>query len=113
MKSNQTMKMKTKKTFIRNEAGNIDMITMGITAAIMFAIAIPIIFSTLGSLNITTTDTTLRTAMGEAAGFKPAANATSNLITQTNSFFSIGPIYLVVIVAVGIIGALLYLRQKT
>ncbi len=104
MKANQ-------KTLLNDNKANIEMITMGIVAGVMFAIAIPIIFNVIGSLNITTVDTTLRTAMSESSGFKPAANATNNLLTQINSFFSIGPIYLVVIVAVGIIAAILILRR--
>jgi hypothetical protein len=107
LKANQKFRLPDDKT------GNIEMITMGIVAAVMFAIAIPIVFNVLGSLNITTVDTNLRTAMGETAGFTPAANATNNLLTQVNSFFSIGPIYLVVVVAVGIIAAILVLRRFT
>ena len=107
MKANQKIR-----TF-KDDHANIEMITMGIVAAVMFAIAIPIVFNVIGSLSITTVDTTLRTAMSETAGFKPAANATNNLLTQTNSFFSIGPIYLVVVVAVGIIAAILVLRRFT
>lgn len=94
-----------------DKSANIEMITMGIIAAVMFAIAVPIIFNVIGSLNITTVDATLRSAMGETAPFTPAANATENLLTQVNSFFSIGPIYLVVVVAVGIIAAILVLRR--
>ena len=101
------------RNIFRNDFGNIEMITMGIVAAVMFAIAIPITFNVIGSVPITTVDTTLRTALGETAGFVPAANATNNLLTQVNSFFSIGPIYLVVVVAVGIIAAILVLRRFT
>lgn len=98
----------------RNEDGNIEMITMGIVAAVMFAIAIPIVYNVLGSLNIADIDTTLSNAIsGGQTGFTPAANATNSLLTQTNSFFSIGPIYLVVVVAVGIIAAILVLRRFT
>ena len=107
MKANQTIRLP------KDNRANIEMITMGIVAAVMFAIAIPIVFNVLGSLNISTVDTNLRTAMGEASTFTPAANATENLLTQTNSFFSIGPIYLVVVVAVGIIAAILVLRRFT
>ena len=105
------MKANQKPKLAENKEANIEMITMGIIAAVMFAIAVPIIFNVIGSLNISDTDTTLRTAMGETSGFKPAANATTNLLTQINSFFSIGPIYLVVVVAVGIIAAILVLRR--
>jgi ABC-type spermidine/putrescine transport system permease subunit II len=95
----------------RNKQANIEMITMGIVAAVMFAIAIPIIFNVVGSISTNSIDTSIRTGMGEVAGFKPAGNASKSLLTQVNSFFSIGPIYLVVVVAVGIIAAILVLRR--
>jgi hypothetical protein len=87
---------------------NIEMITMGIVAAVMFAIAIPIVFNVLTTINPTTIDTTLRLSNPWSNDTK---NATRNLLTQMNSFFSIGPIYLVVVVAVGIIAAILVLRR--
>ena len=107
---------------------NIEMITMGIIAAVMFAIAIPIIFNVAGSLDLTTIDTKLKENVygqtypadgGTAANASqaaynvtlPSANATDNVLTQINSFFAIGPIYLVVVVAVGIIAAILVLRR--
>ena len=99
--------------FKRNEDGNIEMITMGIVAAVMFAIAIPIVFNVVGSLSVSTIDTNLQNAGLGDSNYVPAANATGALLTQINSFFSIGPIYLVVVVAVGIIAAILVLRRFT
>ena len=110
--------------FRSNKNGNTDMITMAITAAILFGVGIILVFSTLSSVDIKTSqDNINKDIYGRVPGgtndswtaynvSTPVKNATNNLITQTNSFFSIGPIYLVVIVAVGIISALLYLRQK-
>jgi hypothetical protein len=106
MKSNQKSR-----GFVQNRFGNVEMITMAIVAAVMFAISIPITFNVIGSVPISDVDTQLRTALGETAGFVPAANATNSLLTQMNSFYSIGPIYLVVVAAVGIIAAILVLRR--
>lgn len=85
---------------------------MGIVAAVMFAISIPIVYNVIGSLGISDIDTSLSAAISNGqTGFTPAANATNSLIVQMNSFYSIGPIYLVVVVAVGIIAAILVLRR--
>lgn len=111
---------------------NVDMITTGIIAAMMFAIAIPLILGTISSVNIKTTqDTLLLNVYGLQSGgtggtqdnvnsswaaynaTKPVQNSTNSLLTQIGSFFSIGPIYLIVVVAVGIISALLILRSVT
>jgi hypothetical protein len=97
-----------------DENANIDMITMAIIAAVMFAISVPIIFNVVGSLDVSTIDTNLAlTVRGQNTTEygTPAANATGNLLTQVNSFFSIGPIYLVVVASVGIIAAILVLRR--
>ena len=87
-----------------NEEANVDMILTAVIAGIMFAIAIPIIFSVLGGIDYTTVD----------AGFSgtPALNASNSLLTNVNTFFTIGPIHLVVVAAVGIIAAVLLLRGR-
>ena len=112
--------------FKRNNNANVDMITTGITAAILFAIGIILIYSAISSADIKTAQDNINKdiygrvpGMGTNASYEaynvstPVVNVTNSLITQVNSFFAIGPIYLVVIVAVGIISALMYLRQKT
>ena len=90
--------------FKRNEDGNIDMITTAIIAAVMFAISIPIIFSVLGGIDYTGIDAALPGT--------PATNASTVLISNVNTFYTIGPIYLVVVAAVGIISAILMLRGR-
>jgi len=118
------MKANQKPKLAEDKEANVEMITMGIVAAVMFAIAVPIIFNVMGSLNTATIDTNIKTNVwGMSASNDnddanaswnatiPAGNATNSILTQVNSFFSIGPIYLVVVVAVGIIAAILVLRR--
>ena len=87
-----------------NEEANVDMILTAVIAGVMFAIAIPIIYSVLGGIDYTSVDAGLTGT--------PAANASNNLLTNLNTFFTIGPIYLVVVAAVGIIAAVLLLRGR-
>ena len=87
-----------------DDRANVDMILTAIIAGVMFAIAIPIIYSVLGGVNYTTIDAALSGT--------PAVNASNNLLTNLNTFFTIGPIYLVVVAAVGIIAAILLLRGR-
>ena len=87
-----------------NEEANVDMILTAVIAGVMFAIAIPIIFSVLGGVDYTTVDAGLEGT--------PALNASNSLLTNVNTFFTIGPIYLVVVAAVGIIAAVLLLRGR-
>ena len=112
--------------FKHNNNANVDMITTGITAAILFSIGIILIYSAISSADIKTAQDNINKdiygrvpGMGTNASYEaynvstPVKNVTNSLLTQVNSFFAIGPIYLIVIVAVGIIAALMYLRQKT
>ena len=101
--------------FRKNEDGDIDMITTAIIAAVMFAISIPIIFSTMASVNTTTIDAAFNKDVVDWAGTngsQPSLNASTHLISGVNTFYTIGPIYLVVVAAVGIISAILLLRGR-
>ena len=93
------------------------MILTAIVAGVMFAVAIPIIYSVVGGVDYTTTDLALRAVAGKGAhvgelnGSTYATNASNVLQTNLATFFTIGPIYLVVVAAVGIIAAILLLRR--
>jgi len=93
-----------------NKQANVDMILTAVIAGVMFAIAIPIIYSVLGGVDYTSVDTAL--GWNGTAGPSPATNASQSVITNLNTFFTIGPIYLVVVAAVGIIAAVLLLRGR-
>lgn len=90
--------------FYKDRDGNVDMILTAVIAGVMFAVAIPIIYSVLGGINYTTVDAALTGT--------PATNASQVLLTNLATFFTIGPIYLVVVAAVGIIAAILMLRGR-
>ena len=90
-----------------DEKANVDMILTAIIAGVMFAIAIPIIYSVLGGVDYTTVDSNFG-----GTTTTPATNASTNVLTNLNTFFTIGPIYLVVVAAVGIIAAVLLLRAR-
>jgi len=96
--------MKSLRKLKENKAGNVDMILTAVIAGVMFAIAIPIIYSVVGGVDYTTVDSGLTGT--------PALNASDSLLTNVATFFTIGPIYLVVVAAVGIIAAVLMLRAR-
>ena len=100
-----------------DEKANVDMILTAVVAGVMFAIAIPIVFNIMGSIGSSTLDSGLNinspAGNGTAlTGVTPAANASDNIVTNLETFFSIGPIYIVVVAAVGIIAAILLLRGR-
>jgi len=83
----------------KNDHGNVQMIIMAVVAGVVLAVAIPIIFSVVGGINTTTIDANLQGT--------PATNASSSLTSNVGTFFTISPIYLVVLAAVGIISAVM------
>jgi len=90
-----------------NETANVDMVLMAVVAAVVFAISIAIVYAVLGGIDYTTYD-----ASFGGTNRTPAANASDNLITNLNTFYQIGPIYIIVIAAVAIIGAIMVLRMR-
>jgi len=105
-----------------DDRANIDMILTAIIAGVMFAVAIPIIYSVVGGMDMTTMNQNiaLRVMGGATSGdamdiynnSTVVTNATDSLLTNVGTFFTIGPIYLVVVAAVGIIAAVLLLRGR-
>jgi heme/copper-type cytochrome/quinol oxidase subunit 2 len=87
---------------------NVDMILTAVVAGVMFAVAIPVIYSVLGGVDYVAIDAQLN----DHNGTSPAQNASNNTLSALATFFTIGPIYLIVIAAVGIIGAILLLRGR-
>ena len=80
-----------------------NMILAAIVMAIVFAIGIIIVYNVLASVDTTTIDAGLTGT--------PAANATEDLITNVNTFYTVGPIALIVVAAVGILSYVLLLRR--
>jgi len=100
----EEQKMESMRKMKDNEEANVDMILTAVIAGVMFAIAIPIIYSVLGGIDYTSVDAKLEGT--------PATNASVSLLSNLATFFTIGPIYLVVVAAVGIIAAVLLLRGR-
>ena len=92
------------RSLLKNDSGNIDMILTAVIAGIVFAISIAIIYSVLGGIDYTTIDAALSGT--------PADNASVSLQTNLATFYTLGPIYIVVIAAVGIIAAVMLIRGR-
>ena len=89
------------------------MILSAIVMAIVFAIGIIIVYNIIGGLDLTTIDDNLADNMGENTSlYTPAANATNDLVTNVNTFYTVGPIALIVVAAVGILSYVLLLRRS-
>jgi succinate dehydrogenase/fumarate reductase cytochrome b subunit len=90
----------------KDNDASIDMILTAIIAAIVFAISIAIVYAVLGGIDYTTYDAGIG-----VTNTTPAANASESLLGNLSTFYNLGPIYIVVIAAVGIIAAVLMVRR--
>ena len=102
--------------FLKNHEADVNMILTAVVMGIVFAVSIAIIYSIVGGFTWSTIDTNYNTAMGmtgdELANATNAANASDNLLTNLNTFYTLGPIAIVVVAAVGIIGYVLLIKSK-
>lgn len=101
--------------FFKNNHADMDMILTAVIMAILFAISIIIVFNVHSALSddLSTLDAGLETARGDPAGTSTAAtNASNSILTNIETFYTIGPILLIVVAAVGILGYVLLLRRK-
>jgi hypothetical protein len=103
------------RSFWQNRHGNVDMILTGVVMGIVFAVSIAIIYGVVGGLDYTTIDQNLNTALGytndQWNNTTSAANASGDLQTNLATFYTLGPIAIVIVAAVGIISYVLLLRR--
>ena len=98
---------------LSSNKGQTDIILAAIVMGIVFAIGIVIVFNVIGGLDLTTIDDNLADSMGENSSlYSPAANATESLTDNISVFYTIGPIALIVVAAVGILSYVLLLRRS-
>ena len=90
--------------FLKNQDADMNMILSAIVMAIVFAIGIIIVFNVIASVDTATIDAGLTGT--------PAANATEDLLDNVETFYTVGPIALIVVAAVGILSYVLLLRRR-
>ena len=116
---------------LSNNHADMNMIISAVIMAIMFAIGIIVVFNVIGGISgsLTELDGELAEAVGLSAGVGTdlngtssdweqynattvASNATSDLTSNVETFFTVGPIALIVVAAVGILSYVMLLRRR-
>jgi len=98
--------------------GSVDIIVMAVVAAVVIAVSLVIVFSIMGGLDTSGIDENIRANVyGEGGttwknGTTFAGNASNSLISNLETFYTISPIYIVVLAAVGIIGAIMMIMVR-
>ena len=95
------------KKLLNNNHADLNMVLTAIVIAITLAIGLIITFNVLAALDTTTVDA----SFGDA-NETPAANATTDLQTNIETFYTVAPIILIVLAAVGILGYVLLLKRR-
>jgi len=92
------------------------MILTAVTMAIVLAIALIVVLNVLGAIDPGDIDSRVETAYEGAGGNTTSGarvtNATEDLQTNIETFFTVGPIVLIVIAAVGILSYVMLLRRS-
>ena len=101
----------------KNKEGNVQMIIMAIVAAITIAVSVVIVYSVMQGFATTNTniDETLQKNMGYNASSsktRPAYNASVQLQNNLDTFYTLSPILVVVLAAVGIIAAIILIAVR-
>jgi len=89
----------------KNRFADMNVILSAVVVAIALAISIVIVFNVMSSMDTDTID-------GNFANSTPSANATENIQTNIETFYTIMPIVLIVMAAVAILGYVLLLRRQ-
>ena len=98
---------------LNNKDGDLNMILTSIIIAIMLAISLLVVFNVLSAVNPGDIDESVAEAAGRnTTSDTSATNATEDLQTNIETFYTVAPIMLIVIAAVGILGYVLLLRRK-
>ena len=95
------------KKFFTNTEADVNMILTAIVMAIVFSISIAVVWSVLGGINYTTIDSGIG-----GATTTPSFNASETLVSNLDTFYTLGPIAIVVVAAVGIIGYVMLISSR-
>jgi len=94
-----------------NNQADLNMILGAIVVAITLAISVIIVWNVVAAVDPGTIDSSVEAAIQETSGFQDVTNSTDDLNTNIETFYTVAPIVLIVMAAVGILGYVLLLRR--
>ena len=99
-----------------DKKADMNMIMAALIMAIVFAVGIIIIFNIMVAIDVSSADDTLAGNMLDHPDWNTSTtnygtNATNDLLGNIGTFFTVGPIALIVVAAVGILSYVLLLRR--
>ncbi len=97
---------------IPNTHADLNMILGAVVVMVMLAISIVIVWNVVGAIDTTDLDTAVDgNFIDSGAASTEASNATTDLTDNLETFYTVAPIVLIVMAAVGILGYVLLLRR--
>jgi hypothetical protein len=96
----------------KNDHANLEMILGAVVVMVMLAISIVIVWNVVGAVETTDLDTAIDAIyIDSGAASTEVTNATADLTANLETFYTVAPIVLIVMAAVGILGYVLLLRR--
>lgn len=97
----------------KNNHANLDMILSAVVVMVMLAISIVIVWNVVGSVETSDLDTAVDgNFIDSGAASTEVTNATTDLADNLETYYTVAPIVLIVMAAVGILGYVLLLRKR-
>ena len=100
---------------LKNKTADMSMILTAILIAITLAVGVIVVWNVLGSIDTADVDDDIQTNVyGDSTKdtIRPAYNASLDVEGNTETFYTIAPIMLIVVAAVGILSYILLLRRR-
>ena len=101
--------------FLQNKNADMNMIITAIILAIALGVGLLVVWNVLGTLDTDTVDSEIsENIYGNASSWniRPAYNASLELESNLETFYTVAPIVLIVVAAVGILGYVLLLKRR-
>ena len=89
---------------LKEKNADMNLILTAIVMAIVFGVGILIVFNVIASIDTSEID--------DGFSGTPAMNSSVDLLTNVETFYTVGPIALIVVAAVGILSYVLLLRRR-
>jgi len=87
-----------------DKTASVAMVGAAVAIIVTIFVSILIVYNIAASIDASTLDTDLQAATGNPTTWTPAANATDDTLTQTQTFYTVAPLIVVVLAAVVILG---------
>jgi len=103
------------RNFWKDHSADTGLVMTAVVLAVVMAVSVILVFNVLGAITTDDVDEDIRENVYSettATSIRPAYNASLDVESNLETFYTIAPIMLIVVAAVGILGYILLLRRQ-